>query len=372
MDVRKAVGLWVSWALAAPVHADVWQGELGGAPVVMEWSVDNEGEVDGRYFYRKFHNDIALTGKRDAQGALRLSESLGHGEARADLALRPSGTGWVGEWREPKTKRALPVTLTPLAMSSEEGTDEADWIDDYNRARLADLRLRRVGEQVFLGHRLSWWEEPVSRIRWFRLESGYSADAMARLNRIFERRQWRAVVDAFECVAAAQGSTLGRYQQAVTPRLLTPRVVSISIETSAFCGGAHPDSGDAPLNMEVASGRVLHLEDVLWLGRGEPQDARGEDGLLRDAGYESKVLQPWLASVFGKLYPREMAGGEGGGCDYRGPEAWNAFNWYLTPKGMQIGAFFARARKDCDNPAWSLLPWALVRQHPGVLTPRLP
>ncbi|SUX28793.1 Protein of uncharacterised function (DUF3298) [Chromobacterium vaccinii] len=372
MDIRKVVGFLVGGFFAIQAHADVWQGELGGAPVVMEWSVDNEGEADGRYFYRQFHSDIALTGTRDVQGTLSLSESLGRGERRVDLVLRPSGTGWVGQWREPKTQRMLSVTLAPLTMSGEQGADAEDRIGDYNRARLADLRLKRVGEQVFHGYRLAWWEESVSRVRWFRLESGYSADAMARLNRMLEKWQWRAVVDAFECVAGAQGSGLGEYQQVVIPRLLTPRVVSMSVETSVFCGGAHPDFGDAPLNVDVLSGRQLRLEDVLWLGRGTPQEVRDDNGQLKDANYENNVLQPWLASTFGKLYPEEMDNEEGGVCDYRDPGVWSSSSWYLTSKGVQIGAFFARAEKACDNPAWSLLPWGLVRKHPGLLTSFLP
>ena len=373
MDVRKVVGLFVGSFFAMQAHADVWQGKLGGAPVVMEWNVDDEGEVDGRYFYRQFHSDIALTGKRDAQGTLRLSESPGHDEARADLALRPFGVGWVGEWRGEKTKRALPVTLTLLAKPSDSGAEfEEGELSDYNRARLADLRLKPAGKQMFQGYRLAWWIEPVSRIRWFRLESGYPATTMVRLNRVLEKRQWREVVNSFECEAGARGSGLGEYQQAVIPRLLTSRVMSMSIETSAFCGGAHPDFGDEPLNVDVLSGRPLRLEDVLWLGRGKPQVARDDNGQLKDAEYENKVLQPWLARTFGKLYPRKMDNEGGGKCDYRDPEVWNPFRWYLTSEGVHVGAFFARAQKACDNPAWSLLPWVLVRKHPGFLTSFLP
>ncbi|WP_244886626.1 hypothetical protein [Chromobacterium amazonense] len=371
----KAVGLLVGGILAMQARADVWQGEVGGAPVVMEWNVDGKGEVEGRYFYRKYHSDIVLTGTQDAQGVIRLGENLRYDESRVDLVLRSEGGGWVGEWRGPKAKRARPVKLSLLAKSElpgaalGAGTDE---LDIYNRTRLAGLRLKPAGSQAFQGHRLAWWVEPVSKIRWFRLESGYPVDVMARLNRILEKRQWREVVDSFECEAGTRGTDLGNYEQKVIPRLLTPGVLSMSIETEAFCGGAHPDFGDAPLNLEVASGRVLQLEDVLWLGRGKPQGTRDDNGQLRDDQYERKVLQPWLASTFGRLYPREMNNEDGGDCNYRDPEVWNPSNWYLTPKGVQVGAFFPRAEKACDNPGWSLLPWALVRKHPGSLTSRLP
>ncbi|WP_440028900.1 hypothetical protein [Chromobacterium amazonense] len=375
MWVWKAVGLLVGGMLALQARADVWQGEVGGAPVVMEWSVNDDGTVDGRYFYRKYHSDIALTGTRDKQGVLRLGENLGYDESRVDLVLRSEGNGWVGEWRGPKAKRALPVKLSLLAKSELPGAALGAGIDEletYNRARLAGLRLKPAGYQAFQGYRLAWWVEPVSKIRWFRLESGYPADVMARLNRILEKRQWREVVDSFECEAGARGTDLGNYEQKVIPRLLTRGVLSMSIETEVFCGGAHPDFGDAPLNLEVASGRVLQLEDVLWLGRGKPQGARDDNGQLRDDQYERKVLQPWLASTFGRLYPREMNNEDGGDCNYRDPEVWSPSNWYLTPKGVQIGAFFPRAEKACDDPGWSLLPWALVRKHPGTLTSRLP
>ncbi|MBM2885610.1 hypothetical protein JFK97_14535 [Chromobacterium phragmitis] len=375
MWVWKAVGLLVGGMLAMQARADVWQGEVGGAPVVMEWSVNDDGTVDGRYFYRKYHSDIALTGTRDKQGVLRLGENLGYDESRVDLVLRSEGNGWVGEWRGPKAKRALPVKLSLLAKSKRSGygaEEGADGLSAYNRARVAGLRLKPAGTKVFQGYRLAWWVEPESRIRWFRVASGYPEATMIRLNKVLENWQWRAVAASFDCDANDRGRGMAEYTQEVIPRLLTPRVVSMSVETNYYCGGAHPDFNDSPLNLEVATGRDMQLEDVLWLGRGKPQDARDAKGKFRDANYEGKVLQPWLARTFGKLYPKEMEGEDGNDCDYHDAKNWNPASWYLTQEGVQIGAYFARAERACDDPGWSLLPWALVRKHPGTLTSRLP
>ncbi|QEL56990.1 hypothetical protein [Chromobacterium paludis] len=375
MTAWKAVGALVGGMMALQAHADVWQGEVGGAPVVMEWSVNDDGTVDGRYFYRKYHSDIALTGKRDKQGALRLGENLGYDESRVDLVLRPEGAGWVGEWRGPKAKRGLPVKLSLLAKSKESGygaEEGADGLSAYNHARVAGLRLKPAGVKVFQGYRLAWWVEPESRVRWFRLASGYPGATMARLNQALEQWQWRAVAASFDCEANDRGRGMAEYTQEVIPHLLTPSVLSMSVETSYFCGGAHPDFSNSTLNLEVASGRDMQLEDVLWLGRGKPQDARDAKGKLRDASYESKVLRPWLVRTFGELYPNEMEGEDGSDCDYRDVENWNPASWYLTPEGVQIGAYFPRVERACDDPGWSLLPWSLVRKHPGTLTSRLP
>lgn len=53
------------------------------------------------------------------------------------------------------------------------------------------------------------------------------------------------------------------YAQTVTPRLLTPTRVSVSVFTSYVCGGAHPDFGDAPINLDAQTATPLTLEDIL-------------------------------------------------------------------------------------------------------------
>jgi hypothetical protein len=100
---------WLLLALAQGVLAapQLLQGRVGQAAVVMELDIAQDGQVEGRYFYRKHHRDLALSGKQQADGSLQLGENLQYDEQRNDITLRPQGSGWVGEWHGPKASKAV-------------------------------------------------------------------------------------------------------------------------------------------------------------------------------------------------------------------------------------------------------------------------
>jgi hypothetical protein len=50
-------------------------------------------------------------------------------------------------------------------------------------------------------------------------------------------------------------------------------------------------------------------------------------------------------------------------CDYTDPEVWNFVNWYFTPKGLYVGAYFARVARNCDEPDWSIIPYRIVKKY---------
>ncbi|MFC6475726.1 hypothetical protein ACFQDN_02630 [Pseudomonas asuensis] len=70
--VGAALLLSAGSAMAAPM---LLQGTIGQAKVLVELDLDKPGEVSGRYFYQKYHADIALDGALDKQRTLRLSEN---------------------------------------------------------------------------------------------------------------------------------------------------------------------------------------------------------------------------------------------------------------------------------------------------------
>jgi hypothetical protein len=88
------------------------------------------------------------------------------------------------------------------------------------------------------------------------------------------------------------------------------------------------------------------------------------------------MLSPWLAHQFAKLYPKKIA--EAGvqaedECGYGDPSVWEFPSWHMETGGLFIGPSFARVARVCEaNDDWSLLPWTLVRQHPGRLPQALP
>ena len=60
-----STGLVGLLALSARAEPEVWQGKVGSAAIVMELDISSTSDsVKGRYFYRKYSEDIALEGKK--------------------------------------------------------------------------------------------------------------------------------------------------------------------------------------------------------------------------------------------------------------------------------------------------------------------
>jgi len=375
MNKQQALGCTAALlgVLVSPAHAvpQLLQGQIGGAAVVMELNVAQDGKADGRYFYRKYHRDIALDGQRGADGNVALGENLGYDEKRTDLTLRPDGKGgWKGAWHGKKGS-AQTVMLSPLQVATLPTNDVASLAklrqqQPYEFVRLTDLTLHQGNLQHFGRYTLRWWKEPVSKVRFFRVVDGYPAAVQDRVNRVLESRQWEEVNGYFGCALGGAHRGEFEYDQTVTPRYLTDRVLSASVFTFYDCGGAHPDFGDQPVNLDVQTGHVLQLEDVLWLGQGAPSIPRDADGYPQNYDYQNKVLGPWLAKTLLQLYPKQMAPKDkDDDCDYRDSGLWALPSWYLLPQGLYLGPSFPRVARSCEYPEWSILPWKLVKQHRG-------
>lgn len=363
------------WFVPA-AQAALLSGHIGKAAVVMEFNDKNPAEVDGRYFYQQYHQDIALTGTLKNQ-QMTLYENVPYSEEPTNqprLVLRRDGKNWQGQWIG-KDGKALPVSLSPAQVPSPAAGEPALFgdlrhNDPYDLLRLNGLKLRQGKTEKFMGYSLQWLVEPTSGMRLFQVTSGYSPDALQRINRVLINRLWQSVSNYYECASgSARSSSPGAdYDQTVTPRFFNAQVISVSEFTSYYCGGAHPDFGDSPINLEVATGRQLQLEDILWLGKGVPpkDDNAGRESLQT---YRDKQLAPWLAKTFSRLYPKEN---DPDGCDYADASYWQYPNWYLTMKGVNISPSYPRAARACEYPDWSVLSYKLVNQHRGPAKIRLP
>lgn len=376
--------------LSAPCHAfeplDVYRGTLGDAAVVMELDMADPAHVSGRYFDRQ-HRDIALEGSLEGE-QLELNQGLpGYDNApRPLLTLHANATGWQGQWQSPQGER-LAVRLSPAELPAEAVDTEPFWHElrsasPYEYLRLSDMRLVEGRTQAFMGHTLQWQIEPESKITLFQITDGYPEAQLALLNRELRARLWGEVSAYQACMLGASRMGDGEFEQTVTPQLLTPDMLSVSIFTSYNCGGAHPDFGDAPLNLDARNGQHLSLEDVLWLGSGKPLHYDDRDGATPSdrsdvdfdtfTRYRGEVLAPWLVAQFKRLYPAQMAKTTDDDCDYADPDIWQFPAWHFTREGIYLGPGFARAMRACEGTEWSVLPWALLREHPGGVALALP
>ena len=269
---------FVSFLLAAllgltawPAQAgtrQAWQGRIGSVPIVMEFEIDPaRGDVEGRYFYRRYHTDIRLHGERGEDGKLHLVEGWGEGVDDAGpnrkmenhLVLSRKGNGWEGEWQGGKAR--LTVVLEPLEAAEPAAVKAAELRPavPYEVARRAGLALKAETTLKFMGYTLEWREEPLSRIRMFRVRDGFSAEALQRISDMLEEARWQQVSEYFSCNADKDSTA---FEQTVTPRFLNARFLSVSRFTRSACPNRQPKAygyavgDDLPLNLDIKNGRI--------------------------------------------------------------------------------------------------------------------
>jgi hypothetical protein len=379
------------FTLISTAHAEegrrVFTGTLGKMPIVVELNTTQQDEVTGRYFYEKYHRDLELSGSLQ-DSTLNLVEGnnrYGDDKPLPTLKLEETANGWLGEWQSPQGKK-LPVKLAEAKLPAPTSAT-LPFIaalpngEPYEYLRLQGLKLKPVKKENFMGYDLQWWTEPETKISLFSVESGLSKDDQQRVNQQLLGRLWNEVISYHSC--QLRGGENVEFMQQAEPKMISPAVVSLNISTSYYCGGAHPDFGDSPLNIDVKTGHPLSLEDVLWVGEGKPllhaeRDSLGDKPLSEaesDARYRyvSKELVPWVIKQFTALYPTEMKKpAQDDDCDFTDESIWGTSPWYFTDKGLYLGAYFARVQRSCDRPDWSILPYSVVKQHPGAVVLQLP
>lgn len=355
----------------------VWQGMLGSNEIVVEINTPEKGSVDleGRYFYRRHRLDIALQGTASADGRVTLKEGLRDDDPHPGWSMQaPANGSWNGEWTGPKNKR-LPIHLREVTLQSLQGAREPGLqalrggIDSYQWLRLSGLALQKKKLQQINGYTLQWLHQPESGIDLFEVTAGYPQPQLQRINAVLRNRLWNWVGNYYDCVSGARDGQ-GEYQTTTTLRLISPKVLSASLFSSFYCGGAHPDFDDAPINLDPRDARELDLDDVLWLGPGKALHAAKDNGWNQAwADYRSKRFAPWAVAQLEAAYPSQFAsdGKDDDACAYGDPSLWEFPAWYATPKGIHIAAYFARYARACDNPDWAILPWKAVDAHPGVV-----
>ncbi|MDT3313264.1 hypothetical protein QZR14_18045 [Pseudomonas sp. rhizo66] len=379
------------FTLISTAHAEdgrrVFTGTLGKTPIVVELNTTQPDEVTGRYFYEKYHRDLALSGSLQ-DSTLNLVEGnnrYGDDKPLPTLKLEETSNGWQGEWQSPQGKK-LPVKLSEARLPAPTSANlpfiaALPYGEPYEYLRLQGLKLKPAKKENFMGYDLQWWTEPETKISLFSVESGLSKDDQQRVNQQLLGRLWNEVISYHGC--QLQGGENVEFMQQAEPKMISPAVVSLNISTSYYCGGAHPDFGDSPLNIDVKTGHPLSLEDVLWVGEGKPllhaeRDSLGDKPLSKDESnaryqYVSKELVPWVIKQFTALYPTEMKAPTGDDdCNFQDESIWGTSPWYFTEKGLYLGAYFARVQRSCDRPDWSILPYSLVKQHPGAVKLQLP
>ncbi|MGF6112566.1 hypothetical protein [Pseudomonas frederiksbergensis] len=369
--------------LCSIAHAEsgrrLFTGTLGKMPIIMELETSNADNISGRYFYQKYRQDLVLSGIKDKETLV-----LDEGELYDETAPRPKIHLTIephhlsGDWSNGQGKTlkielveaklpAIPVDTLPYLAKLHD-------TEPYEYLRLQGLKLKQGKTQTFNGYSLQWWSEPQTKTALFEIVSGYTTEARDRINQQLMERLWKEVVGYYGCLA---GGRFTSSIQTITPLLITPNVISVNVETEANCGGQHPDYSEAPINLDAKTGKSLTLEDVLWVGQGKPlhyeelNDEQTPDAREVYSEYRTQKLAPWLVEQLHKLHPDQIPGSDEH-CAYGEADRWILPTWYFTEKGIKLEPYFSHAQAPCGHVEWSVLPYSLIKQHPGGVALQLP
>lgn len=351
------LSLWACAAQAQSTSADtttIFTGTAGGAPIVMNLNRPDEASSYGRYFYKRYRFDISLSGEWK-NGALELT-AFANGDK---LRLKKTGTGLTGSL---VTAKGNTVAVKLVRAKRDAATAAMSGDELYQHLRVAGLALQKGKLETRNGKSIRWYSEPVTRMRLFRIESGYSPGAIAAMNRTLERRHWEHISRYFDCPDWEGKGTGIDTAEPSDPYLSNAYVSYVWTEAWSCAGTAHPDFGQDGQTFDARTGKEVALDDILWFG---PKVKREEQ---TDAwyNYRADAFGPGIVKLLTRLYPEEMKPPEeddtdgGNGCDYSDPEVWNFVSWYLTPEGLYVGGYFARVMRACDNPEWSVIPYSAL------------
>jgi hypothetical protein len=347
---RPIIALLMLVLAAAPAMAaeeKTYEGVVGSSPIVMGLT-DEGSDVFGQYFYRSTRLDIDLSGAWRGSRLELASRLTGD-----RLVLTRAGGGFAGALTVANGRR-FDVTLRPVTTAPALPADLPPGLSLYARLQLAGLTLTPQTVETHNGKTIRWYRNPLTGIRLFRLESGYSAPAMAAMNRALARAQWGEVSAWLQCPGADGGSGM-EASEAEQP-WLGPAHVSYRWRSGWSCAGtAHPDFGVEGHSFDARTGRELKLDDVLPVGPGTPPP-ENSDAWYR---YRSDTFAPAAVALLARQHKAQMAKPTSeDDCDYSQPDVWAFPSWALTKDGLWLGATFPRVLRACDTPDWSVIPWA--------------
>ena len=346
------------------------KGNLGTHPIVMYITYDLDSAIYIRYFYEHQRRDIELNGTINNKGLItvvcynNVDERFDSSSEKFELSKVKDG--YSGIWIS--NKRILPVQLQPLIANGIKNPYaghpgmkpiRSNPLDYVRTAALGFIKDSTTRKRNFF---LDWYHEKYSGISLFRLRK---KTMDARINKINRELEAMHVIESNAALSCTSPIVESQYDLQIDHLFMNNDLLSINLVSSFYCGGAHPDFGSTGYNFDLHTGTLLELEDILWFGK----RARPAANTIAWFNYRDSVFAPKLIAVLKKLYPGKMKTTiSEDECDYSNPEVWSIPNWYFTPKGLYLGAYFARYARSCDEPEWSVIPYKILKKyiHPNV------
>ncbi len=286
------------WDAPPPAWEGVWAGTVGTAPI--HACLDHTPyQEKGAYYYDRVKRLLRLE-PGPAPG--KWFEQAIDGKNGALWTIAVQDGALTGAWSD--GKKVLPLRLARIGGPSKDyGGPCADMA--FHRPRLDAVHLSTKaalleGAKYTVTTFKAWpWFDDQAEISTFSLEG--SSPAITKVNALLRLPLPKpgGTGEWLDCMAANVNSigTDGEYWRAVEPTLITNRWLGVRDSTESSCGGAHPNSDNAPRTFDLARG--VEVDPLDWFG---PQAVHREhyDGETGEAktltpAFRKAILLGWKA-----------------------------------------------------------------------------
>lgn len=227
----------------------------------------------------------------------------------------------------------------------------------FAAALLADVAFTKTATTQMQDKTLQWYRDPESGLEHPLLAAGYPVAQRAALNQYLRAQALNILAARRQCLAAlpaGQRATL-QYRVTLTPTLLSVQYASFHIHEENSCGT--PYAADSGISYSLTAGRGVELEDLFWPNDGTPQPL--DDSPAAQTLREQRAQ--WLHDTLQRRAPQAMQG-----YPYQ-PRHYLYPYFYLVPEGIYIGPLLPARAAAHAHPAGSVIPAAIVAEHPGML-----
>ncbi|HEY5771921.1 MAG TPA: hypothetical protein VIS75_04800 [Chitinophagaceae bacterium] len=364
--VSLVIFLFASYFLSAQESIPL-EGKIDKYPIVMEIQI-YDSACTIKYFYTNQLKDILLEGTVDNKGKIKVTTEDPEENKinKEQFELTKTSSGYTGSWIS--GKKRLPVNLKEANLEKFKNQyehlpkiKELKKADAYSFIKIASFDFVLDSTSINGNVQISWYHEKYSGFILPRIKNGYSNPILEKINSILLEKHLQESMFSLDCLSAQNGE----YESNTEYIFSTKYLLSINVNTSYYCGGAHPDFGSEGLNFDTQTGELLKLDNIFWFTNTNPPEENSGDWYDYRDTFSAKVVE-----IFKNLYPEQMksTGDDSDDyCDYTDESVWDFPNWYFTDKGLYLGAVFARVARSCDSPEWSVIPYKQLKKY---LNPR--